>query len=134
MSRSDNEVAVVRRGRRPGGSSTRETVLEAARGQFACKGFAATTIRGVAEAAGVDASLVMQFYSSKQGLFAAVMSVPPSVLERLTAAFEGPQEHVGDRVVRAFLNVWGGDPADAEPLMAMLRGAVVHELAREQHT
>lgn len=74
----------------------------------------------------------MQFFGSKQELFAAVMSVPPDVLERLDTAFRGPLQDLGQRVVCAFLDVWEGDPASAEPLMAMLRGAVVHEPAREQ--
>lgn len=132
MARTGGETTTTRRGRRPGVSGTRHAVLDAARAQFAREGFAATTIRGVADAAGVDAALVMQFFGSKQELFAAVMSVPSTVLERLDTAFDGSPENLGERVVRAFLDVWEGVPADAEPLMAMLRGAVVHEPAREQ--
>lgn len=81
-----------RRGPRPRASTTRQAVLEAARAQFAHDGVAATTIRGVAEAAGVDASLVMQFFGSKQKLFAAVMSVSPRTLERFDAVFDGPED------------------------------------------
>ena len=71
-------------------------------------GFAATTIRVVAADAGVDASQVMQFFRSKDELFAAVMAVPPSALERFDTAFEGPDEHLGERVVRAYLERLGG--------------------------
>lgn len=119
-------------GRRPGTSSTRQVVLEAARARFACDGFTATTIRRVAADAGVDPSQVMQFYRSKNELFAAVMSVPASALDRFDTAFEGPDEHVGERVVRAYLEAWEGDPAESEPLMAMLRGAIVNEYASTQ--
>lgn len=121
-----------RRGRRPGVSTTRQAVLDAARARFASDGFAATTIRLVAADAGVDASQVMQFYRSKDELFAAVMAVPASVLEQFDTAFEGPDEGLGERVVRAFLGAWEGRREESEPLMAMLRGAIVNENASEQ--
>ncbi|WP_353651339.1 TetR family transcriptional regulator [Nakamurella sp. A5-74] len=119
-------------GRRPGTASTREAVLAAARARFAADGFAGTTIRGVAGDAGVDASQVMQFFGSKNGLFAAVMEVPASALQRFDTAFEGPDEHLGERVVRAYLQAWDGPAAESEPLMAMLRSAVVTVTARDQ--
>jgi AcrR family transcriptional regulator len=126
----------VRRGRRPGASTTRQAVLDAARARFASDGFAATTIRRVAADAGVDAALVMQFFRSKNELFAAVMSISPEALARLGSAFEGPLEgpdqNLGERVVRAFLSVWEGSPRDSEPLMAMLRGAIAKEGANDQ--
>lgn len=121
-----------RRGRRPGVSTTRQSILDAARTRFASDGFAATTIRQVASDAGVDAALVMQFFRSKDELFGAVMSISPNTLAGLTSAFDGTDKHLGERVVRAFLDVWEGAPADSEPLMAMLRGAVVNEQANAQ--
>jgi AcrR family transcriptional regulator len=122
----------VRRGRRPGTSTTRRAILEAARARFASDGFAATTVRRVAADAGVNASLVMQFFRSKNELFAAVMSISPDALERFSIAFEGPDEHLGERVVRAFFDVWEGGSQDSEPLMAMLRGAIVNDQASAQ--
>ncbi|GAA1446204.1 hypothetical protein GCM10009617_27180 [Leifsonia poae] len=107
-------------------------MLDAARARFARDGFAATTIRLVAADAGVDASQVMQFFRSKDELFAAVMAVPPSALVRFDTAFEGPDEHLGERVVRAYLQAWEGTPEESEPLMAMLRGAIVNEQASAQ--
>ena len=122
----------VRRGRRPGANSTRETVLKAARACFARDGFAATTIRLIAADAGVDVSQVMQFFGSKNELFAAVMAVPRAAMDRISTVFEGPDEHLGERVVRAFLTSWEDIPAESEPLMAMLRGAIGSEHARVQ--
>lgn len=119
-------------GRRPGPGSTRQAVLEAARSRFAADGFAGTTIRRVAADAGVDPSQVIQFFHSKDELFAAVMAVPASALRRFDTAFEGPDEHLGERVVRAYLDAWEGVPEEREPLMAMLRGAVVNEQAAAQ--
>lgn len=122
----------TRRGRRPGSGSTRQVVLDAARARFARDGFAGTTIRRVAADAGVDASQVMQFFRSKDDLFAAVMAVPASALARFDTAFEGPDEHLGERVVRAYLGAWEGDADESEPLMAMLRGAVTNDYACAQ--
>lgn len=132
MTAHTNPATTARLGRRPGTNTTRQAILDAARARFATDGFSATTIRRVAADAGVDASLVMQFFRSKNELFAAVMSVPPDALERFSAAFEGTDDHLGERVVRAFLDVWEGEAASSEPLMAMLRGAIVNDQANEQ--
>jgi AcrR family transcriptional regulator len=122
----------ARRGRRPGTSTTRQAILKAARARFASDGFAATTIRRIATDAGVDPSLVMQFFGSKSDLFAAVMSVSAEALSRFSSAFEGPDEHLGERVVRAFLAVWESSAKDSESLLAMLRAGLVNEQAGAQ--
>jgi AcrR family transcriptional regulator len=127
-----NPPARVRRGRRPGTSTTRQAILDAARVRFASDGFAATTIRRVASDAGVNPSLVMQFFTSKEALFAAVMSISSKSLERFSTVFDGSDEHLGERVVRAHLEVWEGAPEDSEPMMAMLRAAITNEQAGSQ--
>ena len=128
----ERPTSKVRRGRRPGPNSTRQAVLDAARARFASDGFAATTIRLVAADVEVDVSQVMQFFTSKDELFAAVMAVPASALQRFNTLYEGLDEHLGERVVRAFLTAWEGMPEESEPLMATLRGAMVKDQAREQ--
>ncbi|OON72174.1 TetR/AcrR family transcriptional regulator [Streptomyces tsukubensis] len=120
------------RGRRPGRNATRQAVLDAARARFASDGFKAATIRRIAADAGVDAALVMQFFRSKDELFAAVMSISPEALARFADAFDGPEESLGQRVVRAHLNVWESDSKDAAALLAMLRGALANEQATAQ--
>jgi AcrR family transcriptional regulator len=131
MTANNARVSAARRGRRPGTSTTRQTILDAARIRFATDGFATTTIRRVAADAGVDPALVMQFFGSKNELFAAVMSISPAALTQFSTAFEGPDDSLGQRVVRAFLLVWEGSQ-DSEPLIAMLRAAVVNEQANAQ--
>jgi AcrR family transcriptional regulator len=121
-----------RRGRRPGASDSRQTVLNAARTRFALDGYAAATIRKIAADAGVDAALVMQFFGSKEELFAAVMSFSPAALSRMGRAFDGPAEHLGERLTRAYLELWEGDPEDSEPLLAMLRSTITNERAAGQ--
>jgi AcrR family transcriptional regulator len=55
---------------------TAQRILEAARTEFASKGFTGATIRGIAASAGVDPSLVMQHYGSKAALFALAVELP----------------------------------------------------------
>lgn len=128
---SDQIKLEVKRGRRPGKNNTRQEVLESARALFSSQGFTGTTIRKVAEDAGVDVAQVMQFFRSKQELFMVVMSVPISVLEQFDTVFEGPSEQLGERIVRAYLSAWEGEPEASEPLMAMLRGSMISEDARK---
>lgn len=132
MTKNAKTTPTVRRGRRPGSTSTRQAVLDAARARFASDGFAGTTMRLIAADAEVDVSQVMQFFGSKDELFAAVMAIPPTALQRFNTLYDGHEDHLGERVVRAFLTAWEGVPEESEPLMATLRGAMVNEQARGQ--
>ena len=82
---------------------TEACILQTARRLFAEEGFDRATIRGVAQRAGVDPALVMQYYGSKEGLFAAAMKgahgggtartasreeIPSAVLRDVLAKFE----------------------------------------------
>jgi len=75
-----------RGGRRSGDSGTREAILDAARAQFAQRGYHGATIRAIAAAAEVDPALVHHFYGTKEALFAAAMRLPVVPSEVLTAA------------------------------------------------
>ena len=77
----------ARGGRRAGDSGTREAILDAARRQFADRGYDGATIRGIAADAAVDPALVHHFYGTKERLFAAAMRLPVVPSEVLTAAF-----------------------------------------------
>ena len=55
---------------------TAQRILEAAREEFAAHGYKATTVRAIAERAGVHASLVMQHYGTKAALFAVAVQLP----------------------------------------------------------
>lgn len=133
MSMDPGDAPVTRRrGRRPGANHSRQVILDAARARFAKDGYARATIRKIADDADVDAALVLQFFGSKEDLFGAVMSITPSAMSRFADAFEGPEHAIGERVTRAFLGVWDGDPQDSEPLLAMLRAAISNEQATAQ--
>ena len=112
-----------------GPSATRKVILDSARARFARDGFTKSTIRKIAGDAGVDPSLVMQYFGSKDELFASVMAVGPNTMSRVSDAFDGPEDSLGERVTRAFLEVWDGDPQVSEPLLAMLRAAIGNQQA-----
>lgn len=57
-------------------AATAHRILEAAQLEFARHGYDGTTIRSIAEHAGVDPSLVMQHYGSKAALFTIVAKLP----------------------------------------------------------
>jgi AcrR family transcriptional regulator len=117
-----------RGGRRPGTSGTRDDILRAAREAFAVNGYAGTTIRGVAAAAGVDPALVGHFFGTKDGLFTASLELPPDLPDRLLSALDGDRAGVGERLVRFYLALWE-DPVTAVQLRAMMTSAVAHEQA-----
>ncbi|MEY8097168.1 TetR family transcriptional regulator [Falsihalocynthiibacter sp. S25ZX9] len=120
-----------RLGRRSGPNTTRNDVLQAAQTRFAQDGFSATSIRKVAADAGVDPALVMQFYKSKDGLFAASLALSYEVQDRIAAAFDGPKERLGESLTQTFLSLWE-ESSDTEALMATLRGATSNDFAAEQ--
>lgn len=129
---ADHTSAPKKQGRRPGSSDSRQVILDAARARFAKDGYTGATIRKIAADSGVDASLVMQFFGSKDDLFREVMAITPSALTRISEAFDGPDDSLGERVTRAFLQVWDADPPESEPFIAMLRAAISNEQASTQ--
>ena len=117
-----------RSGRRPGESGTREAILAAATASFGTRGYAATTIRGVAREAGVDTALVHHYFGSKQELFAAAMQLPVDPVTIVPILLAEGVDGLGDRLVRLFLSVWDGTPGQG-PMLALIRSAVSHEQA-----
>src|SRR6187455_1174235 len=98
-----SESSTKRSGRRPGPTTTREAIAEAARRQFAELGYDRATMRGIAGEAGVDAALVVRFYGSKDALFQEVMALPPAVSEALAGLVDGPRATVGRRLAEVIV-------------------------------
>lgn len=117
-----------RTGRRPGSSGTRDAILEAARHEFAQRGYDRATIRGVARGAGVDPALVHYFFGTKTELFAAAMQLPVNPAELVQALLAGEPELIGERLIGTFLSVWD-HAANRDVFIGLLRSAVTDEQA-----
>ncbi|MFT4215361.1 MAG: TetR family transcriptional regulator [Microbacterium sp.] len=114
-----------RRGRPPAAASgaTRQRILAAATDEFGASGYDATTIRGIAERAGVDAALVHHYFGTKADLFAAVVGAPlrPDIAVRVM--LEGPRDDLGESIVRYVLEIWE-QPDVQRRGVALLRTAI----------
>ncbi|MFG6198720.1 TetR family transcriptional regulator [Nonomuraea sp. JJY05] len=108
-------------GRRPGVSGTREAILAAAQRSFAEQGYTATTIRGVASAAGVDPALVLQFFGNKDQLFDTALRADPPTRPLTTLVREGDLADLGERLSRRYLELWEAPDTGAR-LLAVVRG------------
>ena len=111
------------RGRRPGGPDTRGEILAAAQESFAHKGFAGTTIRGVAATAGVDAALVHHYFGSKDDLFLAALEIPVDPRAVVPTVLADGVAGAGERLLRVFLEVWE-NPRTRLPLVALVRASL----------
>ena len=117
-----------RTGRRPGPNRTRDTILSAARTAFAHRGYDAVSIRAVAREAGVDPALVHRFYGSKEALFIAAMDLPVAPSELVAGLLAEGVDRLGERLVRAFVELFDRPEAFA-PFLALIRGAASNEHA-----
>jgi AcrR family transcriptional regulator len=115
-------------GRRPGTTTTRDAILDAARALFAARGYDGTTIRGIATAAGVDPALVHHFFGSKDDLFLTVLEVPETVMAGIPPLMTADLAHAGERVARFYLNLYEAPETRAATLTA-LRSAITQEQA-----
>jgi AcrR family transcriptional regulator len=109
-------------GRRPGESGTREAIANAARRQFAERGYGRATIRGIAGEADVDPALVVHFFGSKEELFAAVTALPYELESALPQIVDGPRSKIGERLAEFLLGVLE-DPESRAALTGIVRAA-----------
>jgi AcrR family transcriptional regulator len=108
-------------------AATRQALLDAARDLFATVGYDATTVRAIADRAGVNQALLFRYFGNKEGLFAeAVLGQAMALLT------DGPRDDLLERTLAAILTT----DADRgpEPLMAVLRAAGSTQVAEEVRT
>ncbi|MGI9198074.1 MAG: TetR family transcriptional regulator [Candidatus Nanopelagicales bacterium] len=98
----------------------RDAVLAAARSAFAARGYARTTYKGVAAAAGIAPAVLRKYYASKGDLFAAALKLPTDPAAAIPALLAPGVEGLGERLVRFTLDTLG-DPEVREDLLAMVR-------------
>lgn len=112
----------IHTGRRPGATTTRELIEDAARKQFAENGYDRTSIRSIARQAGVDPGLVKHFFGTKWELFLTVVELPldpPTLIETVVA---GDQALVGRRLATAIVEILD-DECRRRPMLSMIRAA-----------
>ena len=94
-----------RRGRRPGVSVSRATILAAARRYFAAVGYDRATIRAIARAAKVDPALVLHYFGTKETLFSEALDFPrPDQV--LPVVLGGGAKALGPRIATLFFDMW----------------------------
>ncbi|MDB5651588.1 MAG: TetR family transcriptional regulator [Hyphomicrobiales bacterium] len=111
----------------PRSQAARQRIRIAARDLFGTLGYERTTIRAVASVAEIHPSMVMRYFGSKEGLFAAAANFDLQLPEIATV----PRDEVGRALVRHFLWRWENDNGE---LPALLRVAITHEQARARMT
>jgi AcrR family transcriptional regulator len=113
-------------GRPADGGDRRTAIVAAARAEFAAKGYAAASVRGIAREAGVDPALVHHYFGTKEQVFVAAMELPFDPAERLPEVLAGDPAQVGERLVRLFVSIWD-EPDFRAPMLGLLRSAMTGE-------
>ena len=93
---------------------TEAAILHSARVQFSRRGFEQVGVRDVADAAGVNAALVIRYFGTKEALFEQAVTREVD----LAGLFEVPRERLGEALVRYIIG-----KKDADSLLALLRSA-----------
>ena len=106
---------------------TRASILDAARTQFAERGYDGTTVRDIAAAAAVDPALIIRYFGSKEDLFVRAAEFELQLPD--LAATNGL--NAGELVVRHFFELWELSPS-ATGMTILLRSAAANEAAAEK--
>jgi AcrR family transcriptional regulator len=91
----------------PGGAALadagtgREAILRAARRAFAFRPYADVTLRGIAADAGVSASLIVKYFSSKERLFNTIADFGPAADQLFAVPLEALGRHLVLTLVRS---------------------------------
>ena len=104
----------------PAPDPIRDAALAAARSAFAARGYARTTYKGIAAAAGIAPAVLRKYYDSKGDLFAAAVRLPTDPASAIPTLLAPGIDGLGERLVRFTLDTLG-DQEVREDLMAMIR-------------
>lgn len=105
-------------------ADTKAVILTAAREHFARSGYERATIRGIAADAEIDPSMVMRYFGSKEGLFAAAAQFDLELPDLAATA----DDELGRRLVAHFVARWERD----EALVVLLRSAATNAAAAQR--
>lgn len=106
---------------------TREAITTAARELFTVNGFERTTVRDIGARAGIDPSMIIRYFGSKEALFAHVAEPDLHLLDLRDVN----SDKIGEAIVRHFLKQWDGDQA-GRGMPVLLRSAASNEDAAER--
>lgn len=113
-------------GRRPGGPDTRQVILDAARAEFAARGYENTSMRAIARSAEVNSALLHHYFGTKDQLFLAALDFPLQPRDLVAQALGGGRDEIGERLVRFALTLLE-NPISRERALAVLRAAATNE-------
>jgi AcrR family transcriptional regulator len=119
---------VSRTGRRPGAPETRATILASARRGFGARGYDATSLRSIAEEAGVDPALLVHYFGNKEGLFAAALGVTVRPSELFAGLETAEVGEAVEAIVRRYVVMLDVDQT-RDALLSLVRSAVSNERA-----
>ena len=115
---AEPEQSVHSAGRSRDASNTRQLLLNAARSRFAKDGYSATTVRDIANDAGVNVALINRYFESKEGLF-------ETCLLEAAEGFKNPESDPTtlDRILITILQQVSDSPSGetSQRLLLMLR-------------
>lgn len=80
------------------GRRTRQALLDAAAELFTSEGYDRTTVRAIAERAGVNQALLFRYFGNKETLFARVLTT-----QAMEVLHGGPPEELLERTLRSIL-------------------------------
>jgi AcrR family transcriptional regulator len=112
----------------PRSEPTRRAILAAARQRFAADGYERATIRGIAGDAGIDPSMVMRYFGSKEQLFAAAAHLDLHLPDLRSV----PRDEIGLALARHLVSLWDGAAAAEDALLFLFRSALTNEAAADR--
>jgi len=119
-----------RTGRRPGKSSSRDDILEAARKLFAERGYQGATMRAIAAEAGVDASLVVHFFGNKAALLGEAVEWPFDPEVEMPKLLVDGKHQAGRHLVALVVRTWDRE-GGRNPILTLVRAATTEPKAAE---
>jgi AcrR family transcriptional regulator len=131
--RADEEAVAGEAAPRRDAARTRKALLDAASRRFAQDGYASTTVRDIADDAGVNVALINRYFGSKEGLFEACLmnlveesrqepsSGPDRIAESIADLIAGPRGEHGHREFLPLLLRRSGDERIDELRLNFLR-------------
>ena len=98
-------------------AQTRQLLLDAAWRRFAHDGYAATTVRDIADEAGVNVALISRYFESKEGLFEACLAAAVDEIKRASGTVAGLGE-VPQAIARQIVGT--GSHGHSDPALLLL--------------